>query len=160
MLRTLISIVAVSLVATTLSLPAYGNQTTQLTALPSLDGSVQFPRGNTRVVRHTFRVQIPEGSKAISQLKVNIPSGLTVKNDITVHEKSGKEIETNTSVNEDTVTINFPQPVAPDTMLEIDMNRVILLRASGIWSYRVYVKLVDFEPELNLGVVQIRGHRP
>ncbi|MCU0533032.1 MAG: DUF2808 domain-containing protein [Hydrococcus sp. Prado102] len=160
MLRTLISIAAVSLAVTALNFPAYGNQTTQLATVPSLDGSVQYPRSNTRVVRHTFRVQIPEGSKAISQLKVSVPPGLTVRNDITVHERSGKELKTNTSVNENTVTINFPQPVEPDTTLEIDMNRVILLRTSGIWSYRVYAKLVDFEPELNLGVAQIRGHRP
>jgi len=159
MLKTVISIAAVSMAVTTLNLPAYGNPTIQLATVPSLDGSVQYPRSNTRVVRHTFRVQIPEGSKAVSQLRASIPPGLAVRNNITVHDKSGKEFDTNTSVNENTVTINFPQPVEPDTTLEIDMNRVILKRATGIWSYRIYVKLVDFEPELNLGVAQMRGHR-
>lgn len=160
MLRTIISLAAVSLAVTALNLPAYGNQTTGLISLPSLDRSVQFPRTNTRVVRHTLRVRIPEQSKAISQLKVSVPPGLTVRNDLTVHDQFGKQIETNTSVNENTVTISFPQPVEPKTTLEIDMNRVVILRKSGIWSYRVYAKLVDLEPELNLGVTQIRGYRP
>jgi hypothetical protein len=157
MLKLIIPAAAVSLAITTLNVPAYASHNLQFNDLPSIDSSVQSPQTRARVVRHTIRIQVPQNGKAISQLQFSIPSGLSVRNDVIIHDESKKELASNTSVNENTVTINFSQPVEPGTNLEIDMNQVVISRPSSNWLYRVTAKLVGFQPEMNLGVARIRG---
>ncbi|PSF31262.1 hypothetical protein C7H19_23040 [Aphanothece hegewaldii CCALA 016] len=160
MLKTSISVIAIFGVTTTFNFPASASENIRFTALPYIDSSVQFPRTRVPLVRHTIRISVPQNSKAISQLKLRIPYGLSAKNDITVTDESGRELTANTSVSEDTIIINFPQPVESGTELKIDMNRVVISRHSPIWLYRVTAQLVGLQPELNLGVARIRGYFP
>lgn len=160
MLRKLIHATAVIVAITIFNFPTSASENIRFTALPSIDSSAQFPRTHVRVVRHTIRINVPQNSKAISQLKFSVPYGLSVRNDITVTDESGREIAAKTSVSEDTVSINFPQSVESGTELKIDMNRVVISRFSQNWLYRVTAQLVGLQPELNLGVARIRGYLP
>jgi hypothetical protein len=154
----LILTMATTIVLTVLSSATFANSTRQMTTVPYLVGSTQSPQTRWSNVRHTFRIQIPETSPAVSQVKVILSPGVTVKNDITVHERSGKEIATNSNVSDDEVTINFTQPLKSTNEIEIDMNKVVLSRLHrNLWSYRIKAKLVDTEPELNLGVARINN---
>ncbi len=159
MRRIIISVAAIAIAITALNSSAYGQRNPNIATLPTLGESVQYPKRKLQFVRHTFRVNIPEGSNAISQLQVSIPPGLSVGNDIRVHDGSGTNFMANTSVNGNTVTIDFPKPVTGVTELEIDMNKVKISGASNVFDYRVIAKLVGIEPELNLGVAEIHTSR-
>lgn len=149
---------AITVAFTVLSSATFANTTREKTTLPYLIGSTQSPQTRWSNVRHTFRIQIPETSPAISQLKVILPPGVTVKNDITVHNRSRKEIAINANISNDEVIINFTEPLQSRNEIEIDMNKVILSRLHrNAWSYRIKAKLADTEPELNLGVAQINN---
>ncbi|PSB07324.1 hypothetical protein C7B62_20270 [Pleurocapsa sp. CCALA 161] len=143
---------------TVLNSAAFAYSTRETTTVPYLVSSTQSPQTRWSNVRHTFRIQIPETSSAVSQVKVILSPGVTVKNDITVHERSGKEIATNSNVGDDAVIINFTEPLKSTNEIEIDMNKVILSRLHrNPWSYRIKTKLADTETELDLGVAQIRN---
>ncbi|HEY9771613.1 MAG TPA: hypothetical protein V6C71_24480 [Coleofasciculaceae cyanobacterium] len=158
MKKQLIFTTAITVAFTVLSSATFANTTREETTLPHLIGSTQSPQTKWSYVRHTFRIQIPETSPAISQVKVILPPGVTVKNDITVHKRSGKEIATKYNVSDDEVIINFTEPLKSTNEIEIDMNKVILSRLHpNDWSYRIKAKLADTEPELNLGVTRINN---
>lgn len=159
MKKQLIFTAAITLAFTVLNSAAFAYSTRETTTtVPYLVGSTQSPQTRFSIVRHTFRIQIPEASPAISQLKVILPPGISVKNDITVRERSGKEIATNANVNDDAVTINFTQPLKSTNEIEIDMNKVTLSRLHrNSWSYQIQTKLADTETELDLGVTRIRN---
>jgi hypothetical protein len=158
MKKQLIFITAITVAFTVLNSAAFANTTREKTTFPSLVGSTQSPQTRWSNVRHTFRIQIPETSPAVSQVKVILSPGVTVKNDITVHERSGKEIATNSNVDDEEVIINFTPPLKSTNEIEIDMNKVILSRLHrNAWSYRIQTKLADTETELNLGVARIKN---
>jgi hypothetical protein len=158
MKKQLIFTAAVTLAFSVLNSAAFANSTREMTTVPYLVGSTQSPQTRWSNVRHTFRIQIPETSPAVSQVKVILSPGVTVKNDITVHERSGKEIATNSDVDDEEVTINFTPPLKSTNEIEIDMNKVILSRLHrNAWSYRIQTKLADTETELNLGVARIKN---
>lgn len=160
MSRMFIQITAIILAIATFSPAAEGNQHLKNTAYPSIVGAVQFPKGKMlSFVRHSIKIQIPESGKAISQLKINAPSVLKIGNNITIHDQSKEKISADVSVNGSTISINFSQPPKPQSLLEIDMNQVKISGASNVFTYRVFAKFVGLEPELNLGVAEIRPLR-
>jgi len=158
MMRTLIYAAALTLAAATFNSAAYGRHRTNLGNVPHIFSTVQFPQNKARIVRHTFRLEIPAGSSAISQLKFTVPPGLTVKNDITVHYPSGTNFDANTSVSDNTVTIAFPQSIKPGTWFDIDMNRVVISGVSNAWLYRVDAKYVGSNVEILIGFAQVRTY--
>lgn len=119
-------------------------------------GSVQFPQGKMRLFRHTFRLQIPQKSSALSQLSINVPDGLPVRNNISVTDQSGLKIDTNVSVNGRKLIIAFPKPVAFGTRLNIAMKNIIRLGSSNAWLYRVSAKLVGIAAYLPIGIARFR----
>ncbi|MBW4536362.1 MAG: hypothetical protein KME09_20710 [Pleurocapsa minor HA4230-MV1] len=158
MKKQLIFTIATTVAFTVLSSATFAYSTREKSTVPYLVGSTQSPQTRWSNVRHTFRIQIPETSSAVSQVKVILSPGVTVKNDITVHDRSGKEIATNSNVGDDAVIINFTEPLKSTNEIEIDMNKVILSRLHrNSWSYRIKTKLADTETELDLGVTQIRN---
>lgn len=158
--RRLIQFASLILAITVLNPAAYGEQNSNLAATPSIVGAVQFPRGKRlSVVRHIIKIQVPENSRAISQLKINIPFGLAVSNDVTIHDQSKGNIAADISISEKMAIISFLKPIMPKSTLEINMNKVQISGAYNIFTYRVFAKLVDLKPELNLGVAEIHTPR-
>jgi len=153
-MRTLIYVVSLSLVATASVYTDYASARTE--RFPHVDSTVQFPQSKWRIVRHTIRLHIPQESSALSQLSIDVPAGLTASNDISVSDQSGRKINTNVSVNGSKVTIAFPQPVAPGTRLDIDMNNVRISGVSNAWLYQVSAKIIGTDADTLLGVAQFR----
>ncbi len=126
---------------------------------PHIDSSVQFPETKARSVRHSFRLHIPEGSRAISQLKISVPAGLIVRDDISISDNSDRKIETNVSVTSNQVILTFSQPVSPGTTIKIAMNKVRISGVSTAWLYQVAAKFVGDDADIPLGMAQVRSYQ-
>lgn len=136
---------------------AYGNPMTSAGRTPRILGSVQFPRTRWRIVRHTFQLQIPQESSALSQLNIDVPAGLTVSNNIDVSDQSGLKIGSNISVDDRKVVLVFPEPVAPGTRLKIAMRDVKISGFPHIFLYPVSARLLGLNADISIGVA--RFHR-
>jgi len=123
---------------------------------PHVNSTVTFPPTQTRNFRHTIRLHIPQESSALSRLSIEVPKGLTVRNDITVSDQSGQEIDATISINGRQLTVTFPEPVAPGTLLNIAMNNVRRFGSSNVWLYHLSAKVVGTEVDIPLGVAQFR----
>ena len=135
---------------------AYGNPMTSVVRVPRIVGSVQFPQTRWRIVRHTFLLQIPQDSRALSHLIIEVPAGLTVSNNIRVSDQSGKNIDTNISVNGSKAIVGFPESVAPGTRLNIAMKDVKILGRTNAWLYRVSTRLVGLNADIPVGIARFR----
>ncbi|MFB2920647.1 DUF2808 domain-containing protein [Aerosakkonema funiforme] len=154
MARILIYAAALTLAAGLKAPAVYGNHTTAASRFPYIVSSVQFPPTKARIFRHTFRLQIPEGNSAISQLNINVPSGLTVRDNISISDQSGRNINANVSVNGSQVIVVFPQPVVPGTRLKIEMNNVRRTGVSNAWLYPVSARFVGINADIPIGVAE------
>ncbi len=156
-MKTLMYLIALSLVATTSVPSVYANSITNIESFPYIGSTTQFPHGRKwGNVRQTFQLQIPQNSSALSQLDIDVPAGLRVKNDISISNKSGKEIQANTSVNANKITIVFSEAISPGNTLTIDLNKVDRVGTSNAWLYRVSAKLVGLNAEIPIGIAQFR----
>ena len=135
---------------------AYVNPMTSVGRVPRIVGSVQFPQTRWRIVRHTFLLQIPQDSRALSHLSIEVPAGLTVSNNIRVSDQSGKNIDTNISVNGSKAIVGFPESVAPGTRLNIAMKDVKILGRTNAWLYRVSTRLVGLNADIPVGIARFR----
>lgn len=145
--------IAVSVSAT------YANPTKEAGKVPRVVSFVEFPQGirYQRILRHTLQLEIPQQSNAVSQLIIDAPSNITVRNDIDVTDQSDKQINANVSINGSKVILAFNEPVAPGTMLTIDMNNVKKTRpTTGNKLYRISARLVGINAELPIGVARLR----
>ena len=158
MRRTLIYAAVVTLTATSLIQAGFASARTDKGNSLHVDSAVQFPQTKWRIVRHTIRLHVSQESTALSQVIIDVPSGLTVSNDIILSDSSGQKINATVSVNGRQVTLAFPQPVAPGTKLDIDLNNVKISGVSNAWLYRVSAKFAGSDTKFPLGVAQIRTY--
>lgn len=126
---------------------------------PHIDSSLQFPESKARIVRHTFRLHLPQGSRAISQLKISVPAGLTVRDDISISDDSGQKIDTKVSVNSNQVILTFSQPVSAETTIKIAMNKVIISGFSSPWLYQVAAKFAGDDADTPLGMARVLSYQ-
>lgn len=133
----------------------YGNPVTDAGKVPHIVSSVQFPQSKQRIVRHTFRLQIPQQSNPLSQLSIDVPVGLTVSRKIRVSDQTGR-VDTNISVDGNKVVLAFPEPVPPGTELKIAMRDVKILGRTNAWLYKVYARLVGIDADLPIGFARFR----
>lgn len=134
----------------------YGNPITDARKVPHIISSVQFPQSKQRIVRHTFRLQIPQHSNPVSRLTINVPVGLTVSNKISVSDRSGRKVDTNISVDGNKVILGFTEPIFPETELKISMKDVKILGRTNAWLYKVYARLVGIDADLPIGFARFR----
>lgn len=120
--------IAIASIVVTLALSADRSQVanSQSVELPYVYGNVQFPETKATNVRHTFRLRVPANSLPLAGVKITAPTGLTVNNDVSIDDRSGNKIAATTIINGQTIVIDFTQPVAAGTDLNIDLNRVKL----------------------------------
>ncbi|RCJ29966.1 hypothetical protein A6769_34510 [Nostoc punctiforme NIES-2108] len=155
-MKKLIHAVGLTLIIASFSSAAYSTTTMKNSRFPNIVGAVQFPQNKAKLVRHSFRLKIPQDSRVLSQMTITVPQGLTVKNDIDLSDQSGKKIAANITVNGRTITIAFPQQVAPGTELKINLNRVLISGTSNAWLYPVSVRLVGLNADIPVGVFRLR----
>lgn len=147
---------ASSMVVAALVSAAYANPVTDNGRVPHITSSVQFPQSKWRIVRHIFRLQIPQQSNPLSQLRIDVPVGLTVSNKISVSDQTGRKVDTNISVDGNKVVLAFPEPVPPGTELKIAMRDVKILGHTNAWLYKVYARLVGIDADLPIGFARFR----
>lgn len=153
-MRKLIFSAAVALVAVPIS-AGYANARAGVNL--HIDGAVQFPPTRWRIVRHTIRLHIPQGSSPLSQLIIDVPEGLLVSNNITINDDNlERKINANFSIMDNKVIINFPQPVVPDLKLKLDLNNVKRRGISNAWTYQVSAKFVGVNVAISIGTARIR----
>lgn len=134
----------------------YGNPVTDAGKVPHIVSSVQFPQSKWRIVRHTFRLQIPQQSNPLSQLRIDVPVGLRVSSKISVSDQTGRKVDTNISVDGNKVLLAFPKPVPPGTELKIAIRDVKILGTTNAWLYKVYARLVGIDADLPIGFARFR----
>ncbi|MBE9034906.1 DUF2808 domain-containing protein [aff. Roholtiella sp. LEGE 12411] len=156
---TLIYAAVISL-ALSASVPVtYANTIKQAGNFPRVVSFEEFPQGirHWKNIRHTFQIEIPQQSKALSQLIIDIPSNLTVSNDINIFDQSDKKITVDVSINGKKVILGFPEPIAPGTMLTIEMKNVKKSSVTnGNKLYKFFGKFIDINTEIPIGIVRLR----
>lgn len=130
-------------------------------SVPRITSSLVFPTnsrtpGIGHVVRHSFKLQVPSEGSALSQLTLTVPKGLRIPRSVTVSNASSQAMQTDVLVNNRQITLTFPQPVLPGTLLEISLNDVQIASRTNAWIYPVAAKLVGFSSEIPIGVAQFR----
>ncbi|MDF5713503.1 MAG: DUF2808 domain-containing protein [Rhizonema sp. NSF051] len=141
---------------------AYTSTIKKIDVLPSIFGEVAFPKrcrpSIASNVRHSFKIQIPSNGNALEQINIRVPEGLDASKKIKVHDQFRHNIDTNISIDRvrgsNVVTVKFSEPVAPGTILNIDMNNVRVLGVSNAWLYALSVRLVGYNADIPIGLVR------
>lgn len=146
--------------ATAVLIPAdYASARTDNGSVTHIDGNVQFPPTRWSLVRHTFRLHVPQNSKAVTKLLINVPDTVTRSNDIKnidVVDENEQKINTNVFVNGRTILIDFSEPVAPNTKFHIDLNNVKRPTLGNGLVYGFSVKVVGSDAEIPIGIARFR----
>ena len=152
---------ALTLATAVMISPSYATARTDNGSVTHIDGNVQFPPTRWRLVRHTFRLHVPQNSKAVTQLLIKVPNTVTVSNDIKkidVVDENEQKINTNVSVNGKVILLAFTEPVAPNTKFNIDLNNVKRRNIGNGHVYRFFAKFVGSDAEIPIGVAGFRVH--
>ncbi len=142
--------------------PAYTSTIKKIDVLPSIFGEVAFPKrvrpSIASNVRHSFKLQIPSNGNALEQINIRVPEGLDVSKKIKIYDQFRQHIATDVSINRvkgsNVVTIKFSEPVAPGTILTVDMNNVRVLGVSNAWLYALSVRMVGYDADIPIGLVR------
>ncbi|MGM3309589.1 hypothetical protein ACSQ6I_27020 [Anabaena sp. WFMT] len=119
-----------------------------------IKNNLQYPTNSWRLVKHTFRLNIPQNNNAVSQLIIQTPPTVAVSNDIDVLDVNEQKINTNISANGRQIIIEFPEKVISNTKLLVNFNKVQQPVTGPASVYRFSAKVVGSEVEIPIGVAQ------
>lgn len=119
-----------------------------------IENNLQYPTNSWRLVKHTFRLKIPQNNNALSQLIIETPSTVAVSNDIDVFDVNDQKINTNISVNGKQIIIDFPEKVISNTKLLVNFNQVQQPVTGPASVYHFSAKVVGSEIEIPIGIAQ------
>lgn len=159
MKKQLIYTIALTLATTVILAPNYASARTDNDRIPHIDGNVQFPPMRWHVVRHSFKLHIPENSKAVTQLLIQVPDNVTISNNIKnikIMDEKGQKINTNISVNGKTILLAFTEPIAPNTKFDIDLNKIKRRNIGNGSVYRFSAREVGIDAIIPIGVAWFR----
>ncbi|MEH2195520.1 MAG: DUF2808 domain-containing protein [Nostoc sp.] len=157
--KLLIYTIALTLTTASMISPSYASAKTDDGRVPHIDGNTQFPPTRWGLFRHTFRLHIPQNSKAVTQLLIKVPDNVTISSDIKnidVVDENEHKINTNISVNGKTILLAFPEPVAPNTMFYIDLNNIKRQNIGNGSVYSFSAKEVGIDAEIPIGIASFR----
>ncbi|MEH1773440.1 DUF2808 domain-containing protein [Nostoc sp.] len=120
----------------------------------NIDNNLQYPANSWRLVKHTFRLNIPQNNNTLAQLIIETPSTVAVSNNIDVFDANGQKINTNISVNGKQIIIDFPEKVISNTKLLVNFNQVQQPVTGPPSVYHFSAKVVGSEIEIPVGVAQ------
>ncbi|MEW6499151.1 MAG: DUF2808 domain-containing protein [Cyanobacteriota bacterium] len=154
MKKILIHAVAFILVSTVLMAPSYASFETDESRLSDVDGNVYSSPTRWRLVKQTFVLHFPENSNPVTQIIIAAPPTIAVSNDIEVLEHKGRKISINVSVNGKNIILDFPEPVAPGSRIDINFNKVKQPILDSTSLYRLSAKVVGSDTEIPIGVAE------
>lgn len=151
---------ALVLAATTISfVPVSHANANENGALPYISGNHNFPPNRWHTVRHTFEIKNPKNSKQISQVIIQAPEVVNWSNnpkDIVVADGNGKKVNTNVTIKDKTISLAFAEPIAPNSHLEIDINKVKRVTQGNGPVYRLFAKFDGNDVATPIGVARFR----
>ncbi|MGH7999258.1 MAG: DUF2808 domain-containing protein [Brasilonema sp.] len=154
MKKTLMYAAAFALASAALISAGYATAKTDNSRVPNINDNLEFPPNGWRIVKHTFRVHIPENNNALSQLIIDTPFYVAVSNDIDVLDDQGQKININISVNGRRILIDFPEQVIANTKLLIEFNKVRQPTVGPASVYNFWAKAVGSNTEIPVGTAQ------
>jgi Protein of unknown function (DUF2808) len=162
MKMSLIYAIILTLSSTAIIAPSHASARTDGGRVPHIDGNAQFPPtpwGIGGSFRHTFRLHIPQNSKAVTQLIIKIPDDVTLNNNLSnidVMDENEHKISANVSVNGKTILLAFPETIAPNTKFDIDLNKIKRRNLGNGSVYSFSAKEVGINAEIPIGVAWFR----
>lgn len=152
MKKTRIYAAAFTLASAALINPSYASAKTDEGRVHPIDGNVQFTPTRWRFVRHSIVLHLPQNSQPITQIIIAVPSTVAVSNNIEVLEpQKGRKININVSVDGKNIILDFPETVAPDTKIAINLNQVKQPILGSTSVYRFSAKVVGSDAEIPVG---------
>jgi len=127
--------------------------------LPYINANHNFPPNRWHIVRHTFEISNPKNSKQISQIIIQVPEVVNWSNnpkDVDVADGNGKKINTNVTIKDKTILLSFVESIAPNSQLEIDINKVKRVTQGNGPVYRLFAKFDSSDVALPIGVARFR----
>ncbi|MGB7412611.1 MAG: DUF2808 domain-containing protein [Thermosynechococcaceae cyanobacterium] len=129
----------------------------QSSAVSHLTSSAALPR-NARAPFAKYRLGLQVSGRPLSQLKIDIPESISFAS-VNVTDGSGQDVQATTAIENQALTIQFMQPVAPNTNLKISLNSVWTGKRSGrIWLFPIAEKSADMTTEIPLGIARIHTY--
>lgn len=123
-----------------------------------LHSGAVLPR-NARVPYATYRVRLHVEGKPLNQLIITLPEQFKVKQGVEVSNQLDQIVSTTTSQAGNVVTINFAQPVAPETLLRVDLIRVSTSEYLGrTWLLSVSARSEGMISVIPIGTIQIQTY--
>lgn len=156
MKKILISAVVLTLISTVLIAPSYASFAIDESRLSDVDGNVDSSPTRWRIVKQTFVLHFPENSSPVTQIIIATPSTVAVSNDIEVLEHKGRKISISVSVNGKNIILDFPEPIAPGSRIDINFNKVKQPILNSTSVYRLSAKVVGSDIEIPIGVAEFR----
>jgi hypothetical protein len=121
-----------------------------------LHNSVALPR-NARVPSATYRIRLHTENTPLTQLSIDVPAQLKISRGIEVTNQAGQVVSTTLTVTGTLATLVFAQPVAPDTLLNVDLNGVRTSDYLGrSWLLPVSSRSAGIQGNIPLGIAQIQ----
>ncbi len=137
------------------------------------DTQQAFAQGNathiTRSAAHPHRAKIMHSfgvtnyfefhvhGGTLSQLTLGIPNGIRFNGEVQVSDENDEPIDANISIEGDTLTIDFPQPMAPDKTVKITLTKVkSRTRQPSVWLYPVTARYVEMNADIPIGTARIQ----
>lgn len=107
----------------------------------------------------THFIDVKVEGNPISQLTIDFPNGLKVAQGIKVAARSKQLVKATVSMNGNSSTINFAQPVQPGTTLKIALRGVRgSVNNDDIWSYLISVRYVGETEAIPIGTARIQTY--
>lgn len=133
-----------------LTLPAQAQMTMHFSApFISNSGIVGATANN-----HFFTIAVT--GYPLESLIVTLPDKMQLLDGAKVMNQAGQEIPSNITLNKGNVTINFPQPIEPNTYLTVRLSGVVMDRTGGTVLYRIHGINKGLPGTLPIGTAMIR----
>lgn len=147
--------------------PAPGTQTpgvqpeTQIQqTTPSADANMGAPKiKNTTALRDANYISLYTGSQPLAYVTILPPEYIAIGDNITVTDQSGQSIQANVTREGERVRINFAQPVAPGSTLEIALTDLAFgypYPSKSTFGYELAGGHVGFSREIPYGLAQFQ----
>lgn len=152
-MKKLIYAAALTFASITSVSPAWATGVPGDARVPHTVRSAINPNSNPYQSAH-FYFTVHVAGRSLSQLVINPPEGIRLSKSIEMTDQSGKKLDATVSLEGGKAIVSLAQPVAPETILEIDMKEIRLPGYSQTWLFTVSSKLEGLNTEIPLGVVR------
>lgn len=139
------------------SVPTWASTNIQDAPAPYLTTSRSLPH-NARGLSSKFRFGLNISGYSVSQISIGLPRQLMVGG-VSVRDADGQVIETSAIINNQTVVIEFSQPVLPGTPLRIELSSVRMRSMLGrVWLMPISVRRADSVRDSPIGTARIHTY--